>query len=332
MRVVVTGASGNVGGAVVRALLERPEVEQVVGVSRRAPAHRPPRTTWHCADLARDDLGPALGDTDAVVHLAWQFQPARRPEVTWRNNVDGTERLLAATVRARVPTVVVASSVGAYAPRVSLRPVTESWPTTGIAAAAYSREKSTVERIVRMHEAATPQQRLVTMRPSFIFRAAAADEQRRLFLGGLVPPVLLRPGVLPVLPLPSGLVFQAVHAEDVADAYVASVLGEARGPYNLAAGPTVDSSGLAQVLGSRRAPFPARALRGALAAAHAVRAVPASAGMFDMLMNLPVLDTGRAAHDLGWAPRHSSFDALSSFLGNVGSGLTGAPALDDPVT
>ena len=41
---MVTGATGNVGTSVVRALAADARIEEIVGIARRAPAWRPPRT------------------------------------------------------------------------------------------------------------------------------------------------------------------------------------------------------------------------------------------------------------------------------------------------
>ena len=47
MRVVVIGATGNVGTAVLRALRDEDAVDEIVGVARRWPdAAPPPKTTW----------------------------------------------------------------------------------------------------------------------------------------------------------------------------------------------------------------------------------------------------------------------------------------------
>lgn len=194
MRIVVTGATGNVGTALVAELLARPSVDTVVGVARRRPDHRWPDNrrpdnrrpddrwtgssetgpTWWSADVAGDDLGPAFRGADALVHLAWASQPAYRPATTWAVNVLGTKRVLRAAVDAGIGTVVVASCAGAYSPRTSLDPVDESWPTDGVPTVAHSREKAYVERLLDAFERDHPEVRLVRLRPAFIFRPATA--------------------------------------------------------------------------------------------------------------------------------------------------------------
>ena len=82
MRVVITGATGNVGTSLLRALGEEPEVESVLGIARRLPRISPAKTEWAQADVSRDDLDRLLAGADAVVHLAWLIQPSRDLEKT----------------------------------------------------------------------------------------------------------------------------------------------------------------------------------------------------------------------------------------------------------
>jgi UDP-glucose 4-epimerase len=216
MRVVVTGASGNVGSALVERLALENEVETIVGVCRRKHDWRPPKTEWRFADVATDDLVPIFDGADVVVHLAWLFHPMRAPHVTATNNVEGSRRVLDAVDKAGVGAVVVASSVGAYSPRAGLDPVDESWPTSGTPDAAYSVEKACVERQCDAFAVDHPDLRLVRMRPGFTFAERSATQQRRLFLGPLVPHALVKPGRAPILPIPRGLRLQALDARDVA--------------------------------------------------------------------------------------------------------------------
>src|SRR4051794_18976005 len=231
VKVVVVGATGNVGTAVVRALAADDSVSEVLGIARRRPEWQPPKTTFVAADIAEDDLVPHLRGADAVVHLAWLFQPTHSPMVTWRANAVGSARVFEAASEAGVGALVYASSVGAYSPGPGRR-VDESWPTHSVPTAAYGREKAYVERLLDTFEARHPDTRVVRLRPAFIFQRQAATQQPRDLARPPVPRRLLRPCPLPVLPWPAGLRFQALHADDVAEAYRLAVVGGGRGAYN----------------------------------------------------------------------------------------------------
>ena len=77
MRVVVVGATGNVGTSVLAALAEEHQVESVLGVARRRPELQVDKVEWAEADVASSDLVPLFRGADAVVHLAWLIQPSR---------------------------------------------------------------------------------------------------------------------------------------------------------------------------------------------------------------------------------------------------------------
>ncbi|WP_342216022.1 NAD-dependent epimerase/dehydratase family protein [Nocardia brasiliensis] len=137
MRVVVVGATGNVGTGVVDALAADPEVTSILGLARRRAHRAVAKTEWAAADVRTDDLVALFRGADAVIHLAWLFQPTHQPAVTWETNVIGTSRVLKAVAVAGVPAFAYASSVGAYSPRADERPVTEDWPTDGWLLAGY---------------------------------------------------------------------------------------------------------------------------------------------------------------------------------------------------
>jgi nucleoside-diphosphate-sugar epimerase len=164
------------------------------------------------------------------------------------------------------------------------------------------------------------------MRPGLIFSREAASEIRRLFAGPLLPGTLLRPGLIPVVPKMERLVFQALHSHDVASAYRVAVVGDASGPFNLAAEPVIDSARLGQLLGARGVPVSARVLRAAAAASFRLRLQPSEPGWLDMALAVPVMDTTRARDLLGWSPKRSSLDALSELL----EGMRHGAGLDTP--
>jgi UDP-glucose 4-epimerase len=318
MKVVVLGASGNAGTAVLRALEVEPEVQDVVAVARRPPAEWPStKTTWRSLDIAADPLVAVLRGADAVVHLAWLIQPARDQERCYAVNVGGSERVMAAVAEARVGALVYASSVGAYSRGPKDRLVDESWPTGGTPSSFYARHKAAVERLLDRLEAERSEVRVVRLRPGLIFQRGAASEIRRLFAGPFVPGALASPKRIPLVPRHPRLRFQAVHADDVADAYRRAVVGDARGAFNVAAEPVLDSERLGQLLGARPISVPAAVLRAGAAAAFHLRVTPTPPGWVDMALAVPLMDTARAREVLGWQPRHDAGDALLELLDGI---------------
>jgi UDP-glucose 4-epimerase len=320
MRVVVTGATGNIGTSVVAALAAEPRVTSVLGLARRLPAWRVEKTEWAATDIVTDDLVARFAGADAVIHLAWLFQPTRDPVTTWRNNVLGAMRVFRAVADARVSALLHASSVGAYSPGPKDRAVDESWPTDGWPGAAYTREKAYLERVLDAYEPAHPGIRVVRIRPGFVFKRESATEQRRLFGGPLVPQRLVRPELVPIVPDLPGLRFQAVHSDDLADAIRRALLREVRGAFNVAADPVLDAAELGRLLGARPVRLPAGLVRAGVAAAWWLRLLPASPGLLDAVLRLPVMDISRARAELGWEPRQGADEAIAALLGGLRDG------------
>ncbi len=321
MKVVVTGATGNVGTSVLAALGQDPTVREIVGLARRPSAAPMEKTTWVAADVVDADLAALFAGADAVVHLAWLIQPARDQATVSRTNVEGSARVFHAVAAAGVPVLAYASSVGAYSPGPKDRRVDEAWPTGGIDSSYYSRQKAEVERLLDRFEKASPDCRVIRMRPGLIFKRDAATEIRRYFAGPFMPNALLRHGLLPAVPGTDDLVFQAVHSHDVAEAFrLALAEDSARGAYNLAAEPVLDSARLASVIGARSVRVPAGLLRGAAKATWRARLQPTSPGWVDMALQVPLMETARAERELGWTPRRSSEQALGELLEGIARG------------
>ena len=311
MRVVVIGATGNAGSALVRRLAAEPRVDEVVGIARRLPAWSVEKTSWRVADVSRDRLEPLLDGADAVVHLAWLIQPSRDEATTFATNVEGSRRVFAAVAAARVGALVYASSVGAYGPGPKDRRVDESHPVTGIANSFYSRHKTIVEAEIMVLQDARPELRVAWLRPGLIFQRDAASGIRRLFAGPLLPSPLVRRGLVPVVPRHPRLRVQAVHADDVADAYVRAIVDDsASGPYNVAADPVLDGPAIADLLGARTVPVPGAALRGAAALSWRARLQPTPPGWVDLGLGVPLMDSGRARRELGWTPKRTAAEAF----------------------
>jgi nucleoside-diphosphate-sugar epimerase len=162
MRVLVTGASGFVGGHTCQELLARGH--SVTALVRR-PGSAPAGIAEVRGDLGADDDAPlaealAAATPECVIHLAAEIASQRSAERIRAVNVDGTRRLLNACQAAGSPRFVFASTVvtgdahGALLDEQSELPIET----------AYGRSKQEGERLVR--ESSLP---AAIVRPSHVY-------------------------------------------------------------------------------------------------------------------------------------------------------------------
>jgi len=321
VRIVVVGATGNIGTSLLRALAATEH--EVVGVARRFPESDVlPAAMWVRADIESDDLTQVFRGADVVVDLAWLIQPSRDLELLESVNVGGSVRLFRAAAEAGVESLVYSSSLGAYSAGPKNDRVREDWPVGGVAASYYSRQKAAVESALDRFERERPRVRVVRMRPALVFKREAATGIRRLFVG----PFLAGPMVsaTPVAPAIQGLRFQCVHSDDVARAFVAAIESHERGAFNLAAEPVLEPTAIAMQLGVRPVTLSPGLARRAAAAAWHLRLTSVSPDWLNLGLAAPLMDTEAARSRLGWAPQTSATAALRELLDGLRSGAAGA--------
>lgn len=337
MRIVITGATGNVGTALLRRLRGETGVTEILAISRRAPD----RTVepydgieWKHIDVGADDarsrLTDAMRGADAVVHLAWILQPNRNERELYRVNVLGSRNVFAAAAAAGVPHLVYSSSIGAYSQGPKSRRVDETWPTGGIHTSHYSRHKAIVERLLDRTALEHPSMVTARVRPGIVFQADAGREIAHLFLGPLIPVTVLKRVRPPVVPLPGRVISQAVHANDLADALWRVLQKRATGAFNVAAEPVLAPAEVARAIGARRAiRVPLGVVRSLLWMSWRLGIQRTDPGWIDIAVYTPVMSTDRARTELGWSPATSSTDALSELVDALASrrGHSGSPSL-----
>ncbi|MCT7658804.1 NAD-dependent epimerase/dehydratase family protein [Mycobacterium deserti] len=321
MRIVITGASGNVGTALLRRLAGADH--ELVGVVRRPP--KPvgvyENVRWHGLDIASPHAAPDLRQVfdgaDAVVHLAWGFQPTRNIDYLSRTGIGGTSAVLEAAHAAGVGQMVHMSSVGTYAAGRYGERVDESWSTYGISTSPYSRHKSAAESLLDEYESENGDGGVVItrMRPGFIVQRLAASGLMRYALPGFVP--MLAVPLLPLLPLDRQLCIPLIHADDVADAFARAVERRAAGPFNLAAEPPLRRDDVAKVLGAKSIHVPSGVLGTLVDVSWRARLQPIDRGWIDMAFSVPLLDCARAEAELDWHPQWSSIAALEDVIRGV---------------
>nr|WP_296068450.1 NAD-dependent epimerase/dehydratase family protein [uncultured Actinoplanes sp.] len=337
MRVVIVGAAGNVGTALLRRLHDEPDVS-LAGIARRLPEPEGvyAGVDWHAIDIgdpsAAEPLAEVFDGADAVVHLGWQIQPSHDRRRLYRTNVLGSRSIARAVLRTGVPTLIFASSVGVYSPGPKRTFVREDHPRAGVIESSYSRHKALVERMLDGVEEQHPTLRVVRLRPGLIFQRVAGTEISRYFAGPLLPARLLRLGRIPVVPSHPRLRLQAVHADDVAEAYRLALRSRAHGAFNIAADPVLDAKVAAETFHGVPVRVPASALEAAAALSWWTRLQPVDRGWVRLALQAPLMNCDRAATELGWRPARDSVSALRELVAGMGDRAhTDAPALtDDP--
>lgn len=329
MRVVITGASGNVGSALTRRLREAGEYD-VVAVARRIPHYAATSSSrWLSIDLSSRDseheLRRVVRGADAVVHLAWAFQPSHQVRYLEAVGVGGTQRVLDACTAMGVGQVVHMSSVGAYSPKRGAGPVAEDYPVDGVPSSSYSRHKAAAERLLDSFEQFSHGAAVARLRPGIIGQRLAGSALLRYALPVLLPARAI--GAVPVLPMPAGLTVAMVHADDVADAVVRVLQQRAVGAFNLAAATPVTSAMIAEALGARWVETPARVVRALMQAAWHARLQPVSPGWLDLGYAAPALDSSRAEHELGWSSSIDAMGVLRETLDGMGHASAGFTAV-----
>ena len=252
MKVLITGATGYLGGRVARALAAAGHDVRVLcrpGREAAVPAGCAP-VRGDLADAAA--LAGALAGCDALVHMAAMVKRWARDRSEFdRVNVEGTERLLDLALEARTPRLVYTSSIVALGPTDGgvadeTRPLPAEPGFTD-----YERTKRRSLASVRRRVAAG--QPIVVVYPGIVFGAGAATE------GNLIGPVLddYRRGRLHVRLGRADLRICYAWAEDVARGHLLALERGRPGPGYILGGANLTQEELfahLAALTGRRAP------------------------------------------------------------------------------
>lgn len=316
LTVAVTGPTGEIGIAFLRALEGADQVGEIRGMARRPfdPAARGwSKTRFVQGDvLDREAVERFVSGADVVVHLAFLIFGDR--EQAREVNLTGSGNVFESAVSAGVRRLVYTSSVAAYGFHAeNPQPLTEDVPTAGSNEFYYSAQKAELERTLAAALEGSAVEAFV-FRPSIVggpdspalvestpyvsALASLPSPLRRLVSNIPTPPPLL---------VDPGTPMQLVHADDVAAALLAAVLGAGPpGVYNLAADGTITVADVARELGWRSVPIPSAAVDLTAAVVARVPGLPSQTEWIQAVRVPVLMDTTRARSQLGWSRNTTS--------------------------
>ncbi len=324
LKVAVTGPTGDIGIATLRALDASERVGEVVGMARRPfdPAeHGFEKVTYQRGDvLDRDAVDAAVEGADVVMHLAFIIfgDPGEAQPI----NVEGSRNVFEAAVAAGARRLVYTSSVAAYGFHPdNPQPLTEEIDPRGTDGFYYSAHKAELEGLLAEIVAGSGIDTYV-FRPSIVagpdaYTFVETTVELLPVYGQL--PSLRRiigevPFLAPVLPDP-GVPFQLVHHDDVAAALVAATEGRGEpGVYNLSGPGTLTVADLARALGWWSVPLPSNLIGPLDDILKRLPGLPAEFAWLTAFRTPVVMDSTRAREKLGWEPEHDAAATLAGMI------------------
>jgi nucleoside-diphosphate-sugar epimerase len=212
VKVFVTGGTGFIGGEVVRQLRARDD--EVVCLVRN------PEKGQKLAELGCRLVSGDLGDgtairngiegCDAVIHAAAMYEvgiPASKRPAMWEANVAGTERVMSATLEAKIPRVVYVSTVGAFG-NTHRKVVDESYEHPGKEFTSYYEETKLEGHKVVKRMTAEQGLPAIIVQPGGVYGPGDTSQVADLLENFLA-------GRMPLLPFPE-LGICMTHVEDIA--------------------------------------------------------------------------------------------------------------------
>ena len=316
MRIAVTGAAGDFGTAILRALVSDGRATELIGIDVAPLRVEHDKLRAELCDVRSPRLGELLAGCEAVIHLAFILIPGHDRDEAHSINQDGSENVVERAAQAGVRRLVVASSLSAHgAPRKGQPAVHDATAAEADPGHFYFREKAEVEAMLDRRQASSPGRPpvITRLRPGFVYGPDFSN-----------PALEMMGSRLAVVPDDGGRT-QLVHQDDLAAAFCAAAFEDVPGAFLLVTEDSIALEDLARLSGGRVLRVPKRAARIGLDVAHALRLSPISG---DWAVSGDRVGTPGAAREaLGFAPALSSRESALVVLAQHGRRLRYADGL-----
>ena len=309
---LITGVGSQVGSLLAAQLERDPDVEYVAGLDMRRPKLPLEHTEFIDADIRDPQIGRVIPPTgvDTIVHEQIVRQPGPRMSSRAMHdiNVIGTLQLLAACERVpTLRTIVVRGSAGVYgaepqAPQFFNEEMATLFPLR----TRFQRDVAEIENYFETYSRRHANVSCTMLR----YQPAIGPGVRTQITRYLSQPVC--PTYMGFDPR-----IQLVHIDDALEALVAAVRNPVHGAVNVAGPGTIGLSRMIRLAGRRALPI-ASPLFGAITSTGQRLGLDTQSEDFQRLLRYGRgVDTARLTDDVGYTPRHSTVDAVESWVGSA---------------
>jgi nucleoside-diphosphate-sugar epimerase len=304
--VVVTGAAGAIGRALLARLSAGDEVGKVVAIDvRRSEEPTGDDVAWRIGDVRDPVLAQRLAGADAVVHLAvdWSLDSpvAERSAL----NVRGTQTVVTAAAAAGVPRVVIVTAAAVYGALAdNPTPLAEDAPLNAPAEGILA-DLLEMERVAQDARRVHPGLAVTVVRPAALVGPGVDTLVTRHFAA---PRLLCIKDAAPT--------WQFCHVDDLASALEYAALGKVTGEVTVGSDGYLEQSRVEDVSGMKRVEVSASLAFATAERLHRVGVTPAPASELAYVMH-PLVVSSKALRAAGWRPAYDNEQNLRVVLEQV---------------
>jgi len=301
--VVVTGAAGAIGAALLRRLVACDEVGKVVALDLHPGDAE--GVEWRTGDVRDPGIAASFAGADAVVHLAvdWRLESPADERTTL--NVRGTQTVVTAAAASGVPRVVVVTSAVVYGALPDNRiPLPEDAPLQAVPEGIVA-DLLEIERVAEDARRVHPGLDVVVVRPAALVGPGVDTLVTRHFAA---PRLLCIKDTSPA--------WQFCHVDDLASALEYAALGRVSGTITCGSDGYLTQQRLEDLSGLKRVEIPASLAFATAERLHRVGVTPAPASELAYVMH-PLVVPSTTLRAAGWQPEHDNESNLGAVLDAV---------------
>lgn len=306
MKILITGAAGDIGSRLVKVFNERDEID--LFTTALEPLLSESNGTHAIFDVRDDHFLTWVEEIkpDVIIHLASiiQLPDSMTTEDAHDIDVKATERLLEVSVNIGVKKFIVTSSGAAYGYwKDNAEWLTEDMPVRGNDDYFYSSHKRQVEEIMDKYRKQNPELKQVVLRPGTVLGPNFQNPITNMFNKNII----------------NGIAgcdspFVIIWVDDLVEYLIESALTNVEGVYNVAGDGTLSLKDIAKRLNKPYLPIPPTFLRLALSILKPLGLSQYGPEQVKFIEFRPVLSNEKIKANFNHQPSKSTQQAFEAFL------------------